>query len=128
LLPAGGDSRGPFLDWDTAQTRFRAVSQTAESGLASEFGKRQVPVRSFAAPLRPLNNVAAAAVAIEVAPPAGKISELSSPAYQQLVAEAIVAGIETVKERLEAGQELAPTDAAKPVATRTDTSKAGATK
>jgi N-acetylmuramoyl-L-alanine amidase len=128
LLPAGGDSRGPFLDWDTAQTRFRAVSQTAESGLASEFGKRQVPVRSFAAPLRPLNNVAAAAVAIEVAPPAGKISELSSPAYQQLVAEAIVAGIETVKERLEAGQELAPTDAAKPQATRTDTSKAGATK
>ena len=78
--------------------------------------------------MRPLNNVAAAAVAIEVAPPAGKISELSSPAYQQLVAEAIVAGIETVKERLEAGQELAPTDAAKPEATRTDTSKAGATK
>lgn len=128
LLPVGGDSRGPFLDWDTAQARFRAVSQTAESGLASEFGKRQVPVRSLAAPLRPLNNVAAAAVAIEVAPRAGKISELNSPAYQQLVAEAVVAGIEGVKERLEAGQEMASPDAAKPEASRTDTSKAGATK
>jgi N-acetylmuramoyl-L-alanine amidase len=100
LLPAGGENRGPFLDWDTAQTRFRAVSQTAESSLASEFGKRQVPVRSLAAPLRPLNNVAAAAVAIEIAPPGGKISDLQSAAYQQLVAESVVAGIEAVKDKL----------------------------
>jgi N-acetylmuramoyl-L-alanine amidase len=100
LLPAGGESRGPFLDWDTAQSRFAAISQGAESTLASEFGKRQVPVRSLAAPLRPLNNVAAAAVAIEVAPLAGKLSDLTSPAYQQVVAEAVVAGIEAVKDKL----------------------------
>jgi N-acetylmuramoyl-L-alanine amidase len=100
LLPAGGENRGPFLDWDTAQSRFRAVSQGAESSLASELGKRQVPVRSLAAPLRPLNNVATAAVAIEVAPPAGKLSDLDSPAYQQVVAEAVVAGIEAVKDKL----------------------------
>jgi hypothetical protein len=50
--------------------------------------------------LRPLNNIAAAAVAIEVAPPAGGISELNSPAYQQLVAEAVAAGITSVRDKL----------------------------
>ena len=100
LLPAGGGDHGPFLDWDTAQSRFRAVSQTAESSLAGEFGKRQVTVRSLAAPLRPLNNIAAAAVAIEIAPPAGKISDLNSPAYQQVVAESVAAGIEATKDKL----------------------------
>jgi len=123
LLPAGGENRGPFLDWDTAQSRFRAVSQNAESSLASEFGKRQVPVRSLAAPLRPLNNVAAAAVAIEIAPSGGKTSDLDSPAYQQVVAESVVAGIEAVKDRLGAGLEVTSSDVTKP-----DLTKAGVTR
>ncbi len=100
LLPAGGENHGSFLDWDTAQSGFRGVSQNAETSLAAELGKRQVPVRALAAPLRPLNNVAAPAVAIEVAPPAGKISDLESSAYQQTVAEAVVAGIEAVRNTL----------------------------
>jgi N-acetylmuramoyl-L-alanine amidase len=100
LLPAGGENHGAFLDWDTAQSGFRAASQNAESSLAAEFGKRQVPIRSLAAPLRPLNNIAAAAVAVEIAPPTGKISDLESPAYQQAVAESLVAGIEAVRDKL----------------------------
>jgi N-acetylmuramoyl-L-alanine amidase len=118
LLPAGGENRGPFLDWDTAQSRFRAVSQNAESSLASEFGKRQVPVRSLAASLRPLNNVAAAAVAIEIAPSAGKISDLESPAYQQVVAESVVAGIEAVKDKLGSVPEVTSPDLTKAGVTR----------
>jgi N-acetylmuramoyl-L-alanine amidase len=100
LLPAGAENRGPFLDWNTAQSGFRAASQAAESSLAAELGKRQIPVRSMQAPLRPLNNITAAAVAIEVAPPAGKLSDLNSPAYQQLVADAVTAGIEAVRSQL----------------------------
>ena len=100
LIPAGAENRGPFLDWDTAQSGFGAVSQTAESSLATEFSRRQIAVRSLAAPLRPLNNVAAAAVAIEIAPPGGKISDLNSPAYQRLVAESVVAGIQAVRNKL----------------------------
>ena len=128
LLPAGGENRGPFLDWDTAQSRFRALSQNTESSLASEFGKRQVPVRSLAAPLRPLNNVAAAAVAIEIAPPAGKIADLDSPAYQQVVAESVVAGIEMVKDRLGAGLEVSLSDVTKPDVTKPDVTRPDATK
>ena len=104
LLPAAADSRGPFLDWSTAQSGFRAASQTAESSLASELRKRQIAVRSLLAPLRPLNNITAAAVAIEIAPPAGKLADLNSPAYQQLVAESVTAGIEAVRDQLGAAR------------------------
>jgi N-acetylmuramoyl-L-alanine amidase len=100
LLPAGAEGRGPFLDWNTAQAGFRAASQTAETSLATELGKRQVAVRSQLAPLRPLNNITAAAVAIEIAPPTGKLADLDSPAYQQLVAESVTAGIEAVRDQL----------------------------
>jgi N-acetylmuramoyl-L-alanine amidase len=100
LLPAGAEGRGPFLDWNTAQSGFHAASQTAETSVASELGKRQVAVRSLLAPLRPLNNITTAAVAIEVAPPAGKLAELNSPTYQQLVAESVTAGIEAVRDQL----------------------------
>jgi N-acetylmuramoyl-L-alanine amidase len=100
LLPAGAEGRGPFLDWNTAQAGFRAASQTAETSLATELGKRQVAVRSLLAPLRPLNNITAAAVAIEIAPPTGKLADLNSPAYQQLVAESVTAGIEAVRDQL----------------------------
>jgi len=100
LLPAGAEGRGPFLDWTTAQSGFRAASQTAETSLATELGKRQVLVRSLLAPLRPLNNITAAALAIEVAPSGGKLADLNSPAYQQLVSESVTAGIEAVRDQL----------------------------
>ncbi|OLB21162.1 MAG: hypothetical protein AUH15_09760 [Acidobacteriales bacterium 13_2_20CM_55_8] len=102
MLPAGGESRGPFLDWDTAQSAFAAASQTVEASLIAELQKRQISVRTLIAPLRPLNNITAAAVAVEIAPPEAGISELNSPGYQQLVTEAIATGIVAARERLEA--------------------------
>ncbi len=104
LLPAGAEGRGPFLDWNTAQSGFRAPSQAAETSLAAELGKRQIAVRSLLAPLRPLNNITAAAVAVEIAPLAGNLSDLNSPAYQQVVAESITAGIEAVRDQLGAAR------------------------
>src|SRR5260221_11472508 len=84
---------------------FGSASQTVQSSRANDFGKRQVPVRSLVASLRPWNNLAAAAVAVEIAPPAGKLAELDSPAYQQLVAESVTAGIEAVRGKLAAAPE-----------------------
>ena len=100
LLPAEGEDRGPFLDWNTAQTGFRAMSQTAASSLAAEFSSRQVPVRNLLAPLRPLNNIVAAAIAIEIAPGSNGISDFGSQAYQQTVAEAVATGLSAVREQL----------------------------
>jgi N-acetylmuramoyl-L-alanine amidase len=102
LLPAGGENRGSFLDWDTAQSAFASASQTVEAGLIAELQKKQIPVRTLIAPLRPLNNVTAAAVAIEVAPPENGISELNSPGYQQLITETIASGMVAAREKLEA--------------------------
>lgn len=101
MLSEGSADRGPFLDWARAQSGFRAASQTAQASLAAEFIKRQVPVRSLIAPLRPLNNIATAAVAIEISPPAGGISGLTSSAYQQLVAESVASGAAAVRDKLE---------------------------
>jgi N-acetylmuramoyl-L-alanine amidase len=104
LLPAGGNNRGSFLDWDTAQSSFRSASQIAEAGLVAELGKRQIPVRSLVAPLRPLNNITAAAVAIEVAPPEAGVPGLASSEYEQIIAGSVAAGVAAVRDKLEAGR------------------------
>lgn len=104
LVPAVGEGRGPFLDWNTAQSAFHATSQTAQASLSAELQRRQVPVRSLTAPLRPLNNIITAAVAIEVAPPADDISALTSATYQQLVASSVASGVVAVRDKLGAGR------------------------
>ncbi len=100
LLPSGGDNHGPFVEWETAQAGFRASSEAAAAALAAEFQKRQIAVRNLSAPLRPLNNIVGPAMAIEVAPPAAGLTQLNSPEYQQLVAEAIAAGVTNMRAQL----------------------------
>jgi N-acetylmuramoyl-L-alanine amidase len=101
LMPAGGENNGPFVAWDTAQTAFLPASQVAAQGVSSELQKRQIQVRMLAAPLRPLNNVTAAAIAIEMAPPATTdVMDLNLAGYQQNVAGAVANGIVAVRDRL----------------------------
>jgi N-acetylmuramoyl-L-alanine amidase len=104
LVPPVGDARGPFLNWDTAQSVSYAASQSAEAVLAAEFQKRQVPVRSLIAPLRPLNNIIAAAVALEVAPPADDVTALNSTAYQDLIANSVASGLAAARDKLGVGR------------------------
>jgi len=104
LVPPAPENLGPFIAWDAAQAEFQAISRAAQASLAAELQSRQVTVRSLSAPLRPLNNVMAAAVAVELGPPSDDISELNSAAYQQLVASAIAAGLGNVRDKLEAGR------------------------
>ena len=100
LLPAGGENNGPFVAWDMAQSHFLPVSQIAAQGVAAELQKRQIQTRDLAAPLRPLNNVTAAAIAIEVAPPTADVMDLNLPAYQQNVVSAVANGIVAVRDRI----------------------------
>lgn len=104
LLPAGGENNGPFIAWDTAQARFLASSQAAAQGVAIELLKKQIVVRILAAPLRPLNNVTAAAIAVEVAPPDPDVMDLNLAGYQQNIAAGVADGIVAVRERLGASQ------------------------
>jgi N-acetylmuramoyl-L-alanine amidase len=104
LVPARAENRGPFLSWDTAQTSFQPISRIAATTVMGELQNKQIPARSLVTPLRPLNNITAAALAMEVAPPSDDVSQLNSPAYQQLIAAAIAAGIADVRGQLEAGK------------------------
>jgi hypothetical protein len=72
--------------------------------IADELQKQNVPVRTLIAPLRPLNNVMAPAVALEIAPPGSDVSGLSSAAYQALVAGSVAAGIVDARDQLGAGR------------------------
>ena len=101
LVPAGGDNRGLFLSWDRAQAAFLLTSQSAASSIASELRKK-VAVRILGSPLRPLNNVTAPALAIEVAPEEGNVAALTSADYQQLVATGVANGLVAVRDKLEA--------------------------
>ena len=101
LLPYGSEeNRGPFRSWPTAQQASIPLSQAAVASVAAELRKEQIGVRTLTAPLRPLNNVVTAAMAVEVAPSASDISQLTSPDYQQLVASGVANGIVAIRAQL----------------------------
>jgi hypothetical protein len=62
--------------------------------------KRQIPVRLLTAPLRPLNNITAAALAVEVAPQGSDLMQLAAPDYQQLVTSAVATAIAVAHDKL----------------------------
>ena len=100
LLPSGAENNGPFVAWDTAQTRSLPISKAAAQNVAAEFQRRQLPVRTLQAPLRPLNNLTTAAIAVEVAPGSGDVADLTQPAYQQNVASSIATAIAAMHNQL----------------------------
>ncbi len=98
LLPPITAASGAFLPWDSAQAIFLSASQTLVGDIASELAKGNVATRQMSAPLPPLNHVASAAVAVEVAPPGGDVNQLNSPAYQEQVAAAVAAGLARARQ------------------------------
>jgi N-acetylmuramoyl-L-alanine amidase len=100
MLPSSAENNGPFTNWETAQAQFLPASQSALEALSTQLRRRQIPVRTLFAPLRPLNNVTAAAVAVEVAPPGTNITELASPAYQQSIAALLANGVAAIRDKM----------------------------
>ena len=100
LLPAANVSPQTFLPWDTAQAAFLDLSGSVAGSVAAELEARKLPNATLLAPLRPMNNIAAPAVAVEIAPPAGKVEDIASAAYQEQVAQSIAAGIAAVRSKL----------------------------
>jgi N-acetylmuramoyl-L-alanine amidase len=100
LLPDDTEKHGLFWDWDTAQVSSLARSQFAAAILAKTLEDSKIQVRKLSAPLRPLNNITTAAVAVEIAPPAGGASGLSSVEYQQAMASSIANGVAAAREKM----------------------------
>lgn len=100
LLPYGEDDRGPFRSWTTAQRPALPLSQSTATAIVAELQKRQLPVRTLSAALRPLNNVTGPAIAIEVAPQGSDLMQLTAPDYDQLVSGAVATAIASVRDQL----------------------------
>jgi N-acetylmuramoyl-L-alanine amidase len=93
LLNETAESRGPFIDWNTAQFTFLPASRSAQQEIVAVMQKSGIPARALVAPLQPLNNVTGPAVAIEVAPTKADVSQLVSGDFQQSVSTALANGI-----------------------------------
>ncbi len=100
LLPVEGTSNGVFRAWNAAQAPALPVSRMVSAAIVAEMQKREFPVRASSASLRPLNNVFMPAVAVELAPGADGIADLTSANYQQRAAAAIADAVVSVRDRL----------------------------
>ena len=89
-----------FLPWDTAQAAFLDLSGSVAGSVAAELEARKLPNATLLAPLRPMNNIAAPAIAVEIAPPGDKVEDIASAEYQEQVAQSIAAGIAAVRCKL----------------------------
>jgi N-acetylmuramoyl-L-alanine amidase len=100
LLPYSEDDRGPFRSWTIAQRASLSLSRSTALAIAAEMQKRQIPVRTLSAPLRPLNNVTGTAIAVEASPLGSDVSQLTAPDYQQLITSAVATAVATVRDQL----------------------------
>ncbi len=100
MLPAANLSRQGFLPWDTAQSAFLDLSGSVAGSVAAELDARKLPYSTVVAPLRPMNNIAAPAIAVEIAPPDEKVENIASAQYLEQVAQSIAAGIAAVRSKL----------------------------
>jgi N-acetylmuramoyl-L-alanine amidase len=96
MLPAAENNRGPFADWNTAQGPELPRSRLLETQIVAAMQKTDFPARSLSAPLRPLNNVTVPALAVEIAPASGDVSQLASADFQQSVCAALADGLNSV--------------------------------
>src|SRR5437588_606657 len=59
---------GRFFPWENAQAASLERSQSASQAIARELEKKGLAVATLRVPMRPLNNVAAPAIAVELVP------------------------------------------------------------
>jgi N-acetylmuramoyl-L-alanine amidase len=91
---------GRFFSWDNAQTASLERSHSASQAIARELVKQGLPVTTLGVPVRPLNNVAGPAIAVELAPESGDLQSLESPKRQNGVASAVAAAIAQLRGQM----------------------------
>jgi N-acetylmuramoyl-L-alanine amidase len=92
-LPPAGVSSGRFLPWENAQAPAVERSRALARIVAPALRKRGLQVAVLASPLRPLNNVTAPAIAVELTPAPFVQESQASSKLRNTVASAIAEGI-----------------------------------
>jgi N-acetylmuramoyl-L-alanine amidase len=91
---------GRFLPWESAQSGALSRSQTVARAVSEELRKKAMVVASLGMPLRPLNNIASPAIAVELALVEDDPQSLESQRRQNNVATAIALGIAQVRSQM----------------------------
>ncbi len=101
LMSPTGVTRHTFLPWHSAQAPYLDSSSQVAGSISAELSNRQIPVTALPAPLRPMRNIAAPAIAIELAPPDDEVTNINNAEYQNNVAAAVANGIAAMKPKLQ---------------------------
>ena len=91
---------GRFLPWESAQSGALNRSQAAAHAVAGELRKKGLTVASLGMPVRPLNNIVAPAIAVELAPEGDDPQSMESQKRHNTVASAIASGIAQVRGQM----------------------------
>jgi N-acetylmuramoyl-L-alanine amidase len=86
---SGTAASGKFLPWDDAQAIHLSRSQSLARGIAGALGKRNLKASSLSTPLRPLNNINALAIAVELAADRENVQDVTGQKFQTSVAAGI---------------------------------------
>jgi N-acetylmuramoyl-L-alanine amidase len=99
MMPAANVTLGKrsFVPWNSAQSQYLDRSKNVSGSIAYECARKQLAVRALEGAVIPLNNIAAAAVALEVAPAGADITTISSNEYIDNLAVAIANGIAAIR-------------------------------
>ena len=104
MLPDADKVPAAFYPWETAQSFFVRPSRIVAQAAVEELGKRKVGVLLMPANIRPMNNVAAAVIGVELAAPPGDVERVTTGKYQDPIAAAVAQGIVNARGPLEAPQ------------------------
>jgi len=104
LLPEAEGRPAAFYPWETAQSFFLRPSRIVAQAAVAELGKRKVTVLLMPANVRPMNNVAAATLGVELAVPPRDPDRVTNARAQEAIAAGIAAGIAGARAALEAPQ------------------------
>lgn len=94
---------GKFLPWDEAQLPYLTRSRALSKAVASELEKKGVDALSLVAPLRPLNNISAPAIVIELASDRETVQQVVGQKFQSTVAAAVASQVAQLRPQ-EQGQ------------------------
>ncbi|MGB9120652.1 MAG: hypothetical protein WCE73_08530, partial [Candidatus Angelobacter sp.] len=86
--------------WEGAQSGALSRSQNVARAVSEELKKRGMPVSNLAVPLRPLNNIATPAIAVELAPDENDLQSLDNQKRQANIATAIALAIVQVRNQI----------------------------
>jgi N-acetylmuramoyl-L-alanine amidase len=100
LLPSIQQPLSGFLPWDAAQAPVLKNSNAIAGAVARELQKKDIKTMDLKAFLRPLNNIVAPAIAVELAADRSDLHSLESPKLQSAVATAVASGIAQARNQL----------------------------